>query len=113
MKDRFGAVPDSVNELINSVRLRWLGEKLGFEKISLKGDKLKAHFTTNNNVYFNSEIFGSILNYVQRHPRQCKMRDSGGKAMLLIEEIKSVDAAIEIFQQMDQRSKSANEILSK
>lgn len=113
IKDRFGAIPDSVKELINSVKLRWLGEKLGFEKISLKGDKLRAHFITNNDAYFKSAIFGSVITYVQKHPRQCKMRDSGGKAMLIIEEIKSVDAAIEILQQMDYASKSANEILSK
>lgn len=113
IKDRFGAIPDAVGELINSVRLRWLGEKLGFEKLSLKGDKLKAHFITNNDKYFNSEIFGSVLSYVQKHPRQCKMRDTGGKAMLIIEDIRSVDAATEILRQMDQASKSANEILSK
>jgi len=113
IKDRFGPVPDAVEELINSVRLRWLGEKLGFEKLSLKGDKLRAHFITNNDRYFNSEIFGSVLGFVQKHPRQCKMRDSGGKAMLIIENIRSVDAAMEIMRQMDQTSKSAREILSK
>jgi len=113
IKDRFGPVPDAVEELINSVRLRWLGEKLGFEKLSLKGDKLRAHFITNNDRYFNSEIFGSVLGFVQKHSRQCKMRDSGGKAMLIIENIRSVDAAIEIMRQMDQTSKSASEILSK
>lgn len=113
IKDRFGPLPDSVEELVNSVRLRWLGEKLGFEKLSLKGDKLRAHFITNNDRYFNSEIFGSVLGFVQKHPRQCKMRDSGGKAMLIIENIRSVDGAIDIMRQMDQISKSANEILSK
>jgi len=113
IKDRFGPVPGAVEELINSVRLRWLGEKLGFEKLSLKGDKLRAHFITNNDRYFNSETFGFILGFVQKHPRQCKMRDSGGKAMLIVDNIRSVDAAIEIMRQMDQTSKSASEILSK
>jgi transcription-repair coupling factor (superfamily II helicase) len=113
IKDRFGPIPESVEELINSVRLRWLGEKLGFEKLSLKGDKLRAYFVSNNDSYFNSEIFGSILGFVQKHPRQCKVKDTAGKAMLIIENIKSVDAAIDILNQMAAQFKSANEILSK
>jgi transcription-repair coupling factor (superfamily II helicase) len=113
IKDRFGVVPDSVEELINSVRLRWLGEKLGFEKLSLKGEKMRAYFVSDNDAYFNSDVFGTVLSFVQKHPRQCKVKDTAGKAMLLIEDIKSVDAAIDILNQMAGQSKSANEILSK
>ncbi len=114
VKDRFGAIPDAVLELINSVRLRWLGEKLGFEKLSLKNEKLRAYFVTNNDKYFNSDIFGTILGFVQKHSRQCKVKDTAGKAMLIIESIKTVDAAIEILGEMSsQTPKSVKEILSK
>jgi transcription-repair coupling factor (superfamily II helicase) len=114
VKDRFGVLPSSVEELINSVRLRWLGEKLGFEKLSLKNEKLRAYFISSKDDYFNSDTFGRILNFVQAHSRQCKMRDSAGKAMLVVENIKTVDSAIELLAQMsDQFSKSSNEILSK
>ena len=114
LSDRFGEIPSSVQELINSVRLRWLGEELGFEKISLKGEKFRGYFVTNNDAYFNSEIFGKILQFVQKHPRQCKMKDQGGKAMLVTENVTSVDLAIELLHQMiDRLSKSANEIISK
>jgi transcription-repair coupling factor (superfamily II helicase) len=112
--DRFGEMPAPVQELINSVRLRWLGEELGFEKITLKGERLRGYFVTNNDAYFNSEIFGRILQFVQQHSRQCKMKDQAGKAMLAIENVNSVDSAIELFHQMIGRlSKSANEIPSK
>ena len=114
IKDRFGPVPPSVEELINSVRLRWLGERLGFEKISLKGERLRAHFVTNNDQYFNSDTFGQILNFVKAHSRQCKLRDTAGKAMLVVENITSVDAAIELLHQMThQTSRAAREIFSK
>jgi transcription-repair coupling factor (superfamily II helicase) len=114
IKDRFGPIPSSVHELINSVRLRWYGERLGFEKLSLKGDKLRAYFITNNDQYFNSDVFGQILNFVKTHSRQCKMRDTAGKAMLVIENITSVDAAMELLHHMTHSStKSASEILSK
>lgn len=114
IQDRFGPIPPSVRELINSVRLRWYGERLGFEKISLKGDRLRGHFVTNKDQYFNSDIFGQILNFVKAHSRQCKMRDTAGKAMLVVENIRSVDSAIELLHQMThQTSRPAREILSK
>jgi transcription-repair coupling factor (superfamily II helicase) len=114
IKDRFGPVPPSVGELINSVRLRWYGERLGFEKLSLKGEKLRAYFITNTEQYFNSDTFGQILNFVKAHSRQCKMRDSAGKAMLVIDNIVSVDAAIDLLQLMShQTSKPKSEILSR
>lgn len=114
MKDRFGPIPPSVQELINSVRLRWLGERLGFEKLSLKNDRLRAYFITNNDQYFNSETFGLILSFVKAHSRQCKMRDSAGKAMLVIENITSVDAAIDVLHHMHhQTARPSSEILSR
>jgi transcription-repair coupling factor (superfamily II helicase) len=114
LHDRFGEIPAPVLELINSVKLRWLGEKLGFEKISLKGERLRAYFVTNNDAYFNSEVFGKILQFVQAHSRQCKMRDQGGKPMLVIENVNSVDAAIDLLDhRIDLLSKSSNEIISK
>ncbi len=114
VKDRFGALPASVEELINSVRLRWLGEILGFEKLSLKNEKLRAHFISSNDKYFSSDIFGHILAFIQKHPRQCKLKDTAGKAMVVIENITTVDAAIELLNQMAGPAvKSPKEILSK
>jgi len=115
VKDRFGPLPAPVEELISTVQLRWLGEQLGFEKLSLKNDKLKAYFISNNDTYFSSDVFGKILAFVQKHPRRCKMKDRAGKAILVTEGTKTVDAAIELLRQMSGQAvtRSANEILSK
>jgi len=115
VRDRFGPLPAPTEELVNTVRLRWLGEKLGFEKLSLKNDKMRAFFISNNDKYFDSDVFGHILSFVQKHPRQSKMKDSAGKAILVTEGIKTVDAAIELLHQMAGQIviKSANEILSR
>jgi transcription-repair coupling factor (superfamily II helicase) len=113
LADRFGEIPESVKQLISSVRLRWMGEELGFEKISLKGNKLKAYFISGKDEYFKSEVFGKILTYVQKHPKQCRMKDTSGKLLLTIEQISSVDAAIDALDQMlDFKFKSSREMLS-
>lgn len=114
IKDRFGPVPASVEELINSVRLRWQAERLGFEKLSLKSGKMRAYFISTKDSYFSSDIFGQILAFVQKHPRRCKIKDTGGKAMLLIDDIETVDSAIELLNQMAGPTvKSSREILSR
>jgi len=94
LQDRFGEIPASVGQLIDSVRLRWVGEKLGFEKISLKNDKFKGQFISGKDEYFKSEIFGKILAFVQANSRRCKMKDTGGKLILTIEKIGSVEDAL-------------------
>ncbi|GHN00022.1 transcription-repair-coupling factor [Cytophagales bacterium WSM2-2] len=98
LKDRFGQYPEPVQQLINSVQLRWIGERLGFEKISLKGEKMKIQFISGNEGYFNSPLFGRILAFVQQHSKTCRMRDTAGKLTLTVENIKSVNAALETLQ---------------
>ncbi|MFN7330734.1 MAG: transcription-repair coupling factor, partial [Bacteroidota bacterium] len=113
LKDRFGPLPNSVEQLINSVRLRWIGEELGFEKISLKNEKLKAQFVSDKEQYFKSEVFGKILAFVQTHNKKCRMREMGSKLLLTIENITSVDQGIDILAPLtDQRPNSAKETAS-
>jgi transcription-repair coupling factor (superfamily II helicase) len=114
LSDRFGEIPAAVQELINSVRLRWLGEELGFEKISLKNERFRGFFVSNKDAYFNSEIFGRVLKFVQTNPRRCKIKDQGGKPMVAIENVPTVDSAIELLNQMVGRlSRSDKEMMSK
>ena len=93
--DRFGQFPDPVKQLINSVRLRWLGEVLGFEKISLKNGKMKIQFISGNDDYFKSGVFGKILSFVQQNSKSSRMRDAAGKLTLTLENMSSVEKAIE------------------
>jgi transcription-repair coupling factor (superfamily II helicase) len=98
LKDRFGPLPDSVIQLVNSVRLRWIGELLGFEKISLKNEKLRAYFISGNEDYFKSDVFGKIISFVQGQSKRCRLKESGSKLILTVEKIESVNQAIEYLQ---------------
>jgi transcription-repair coupling factor (superfamily II helicase) len=97
LKDRFGEMPPSVVQLVDTVRLRWAGEQLGFEKISLKNGRLRATFVSGNDDYFKSDIFGGILSFVQSHSRQSKLKDQAGRPTLLIDNIESVQAALQML----------------
>lgn len=103
MKDRFGPIPDVVEDLIKTVRLRWIAEKLGFEKVTLKSESMKCYFMpSENQAYFQSETFGKVLAFVQQRPRQCKMKEYKTRLILRIEEITTVDAAIQLLSQMQE-----------
>jgi transcription-repair coupling factor (superfamily II helicase) len=98
LQDRFGDIPSSVIQLIDSVRLRWVGEKLGFEKISLKNEKFKGQFVSGKDEYFKSEIFGKVLSFVQANSRRCRMKDTNGKLILTIDKIGSVEDALKTLE---------------
>lgn len=101
LRDRFGALPPSVVQLINTVRLRWYSEQLGFEKVSLKNGKLRATFVDQDE-YFRSPVFGRILAFVQSRPKQCRLKDQVGKPTLFIEGILNVESALELVQPLAQ-----------
>ena len=101
ISDRFGPLPESVKDLIETVRLRWLAEKLGFEKVTMKNQTMKCYFMpSENEAYFQSATFGNILAYVQQHSRKSKMKEFKTRLILSMDEVLSIDEAIGILQEM-------------
>jgi len=93
--DRFGPLPQEVTDLTETVKLRWVAEKVGFEKLSIKSGSMKCHFgATANKAYFNGAIFGKILDYVQKNPKSCSLKEVKDKLILNIDKSNSVKNAI-------------------
>lgn len=98
MVDRFGPLPDSVQDLTATVRLRWLAQNLGFEKLMLKNENLKGYLVpSDNEAYYKSPIFGKILSYVQKHPKKCRLREHKKRLILTVQEILSVKEGIDVL----------------
>jgi transcription-repair coupling factor (superfamily II helicase) len=94
IRDRFGEIPESVGTLIETVRVRWLAEKLGIEKLSIRNGIMKAQFVDpGNESYYNSEIFGKILKYIKTNPKKCQLKEIKNKPVLIIQEILDVKEA--------------------
>lgn len=104
--DRFGPMPDSVKELIETVRLRWLAETLGFEKLALKGEKMKCYFVSSDKEeYFKSEVFGKILAFAQMNPKRCHLKEVKDKLILTVNEVLTVNQAISLLSGIVQEEK--------
>ncbi|MBI3520716.1 MAG: transcription-repair coupling factor, partial [Bacteroidetes bacterium] len=101
LRDRFGPLPTEAIELINVVRMRWAAMQLGFEKITLKNNKMIAYFLSKqDSEYYNSPMFKAVLLYAQKTPKQAALKEQNNKLWLTIENIKSVDEAIVVFEKI-------------
>ncbi|MGI4823168.1 MAG: transcription-repair coupling factor [Janthinobacterium lividum] len=102
MTDRFGPLPEQVQVLVDVVKLRWQAGNLGFEKVTLKRDTLRAYLPAGAGyeAYFQGEQFGRILNFVQTHPRSARMKDQKDKLQITIDGIKGVKRAQELLVEL-------------
>ena len=94
--DRFGPLPAATAEMIQAVRLRWLAQELGIEKVVMKQGKMINYFITDQaSPYYQSPAFTKVLNFVQKNPRACKLKERNNRLSLVFEQIKSILAGIE------------------
>ena len=103
IKDRFGELPIQVVDLLNSVRIKWIATKAGLEKVVMKHGKLIGYFINDQKSgFYQSKGFTKVLQFVQLHPKLCKMKEkqtrSGLRLLLTFDNIKSVKQALAVLQ---------------
>ena len=101
LHDRFGKVPQQVHDLLNTMRLQWLGKAIGFEKISLKKNVLRGYFIANQqSPYFETDAFRQVLSFVQANPRRCNLKEVKNSLRLSIEGVNSIDQAVRVLNEI-------------
>lgn len=94
MVDRFGTMPRQVEVLLETVKLRWLAESLGFEKLVLKKGQMKCYFVpSSKEQYFRSDIFGNIIKFIQTKGSACKIKEHKKRLILTIANVNTIDTA--------------------
>ncbi len=101
--DRFGELPIQVVDLLNSVRVKWLSTKIGFEKIIMKQGKFIGYFINDQqSKFYQTNNFTKVLQFVQSNPNKCKMKEkqtrNGLRLLLTFENIKSIENALHAIQ---------------
>jgi transcription-repair coupling factor (superfamily II helicase) len=105
IKDRFGNIPIETLELIDTIKLRQRAKSVGIEKLVLKRDKMLATFAQEKgSKYYETDIFGSILIYVQSYPNNTQLKENNNKLTLIISPIKSISEALKVFETIDKMS---------
>lgn len=101
LRDRFGPVPRPVKELLNTLKLQWLGKEIGFEKVSFKKHTLKGYFVSDqNSPYFQSTQFGNVLQFVKANARRCNLKEVRKTLRIAVENVNTLDDAIAVMQDM-------------
>ncbi|WP_459600555.1 transcription-repair coupling factor [Dysgonomonas reticulitermitis] len=94
LEDRFGKIPTEGQELIMVVRLRILAKTLGIEKVVLKGGRMSLFLISNpESPYYQSKAFDKLLDYIQKYPRSCELKERNGKRSVSIQHIPNVETA--------------------
>lgn len=85
LTDRFGELPVEALDLFNIILLRYTAAQHGFEKVTLKNGISRLTFAAaNNNAYYQSERFKSILRKVAEHQSKYKLDSLGNNKLILI-----------------------------
>ena len=101
LQDRFGPIPPPVYELFSTLRLQWFGKQIGFEKISYKKNLLRGYFINNaKSSYFESDQFGKVLAFAQRHPSITNIKEVKGQLRLALSNVSSIHYALTLLEEM-------------
>ena len=99
--DRFGPIPKQVNDLLNTVRLRWVAKDLGFEKIVLRHHNMTAYFVSNQaSKYYETGVYQNVMQYIITHPKQTAVKEVNDKLQLVVKEVSTVTQALELLREM-------------
>ncbi|MDE6611423.1 MAG: transcription-repair coupling factor [Muribaculaceae bacterium] len=101
LRDRFGRIPDAALELLRVPRLRRLARKLGIEKVVLKQGSMFLFFVDETNkAYYQSPMFGRLLNYLQRNAQRVHIRERNGRRSFSVDNVRTVAEALAILSEV-------------
>ncbi len=102
LADRFGQIPHQTEDLLNTMRLRWLARDLGFEKITLKHKIMTAYLVSNQeSEYYQTDTFMKIIRYAGANQRRCKVKELNGKNIVYIDAVTNVGEALKVLRTID------------
>ncbi len=97
--DRFGEMPKQAEDLLNSVRIKWIAISMGLERMLMKQKKMVGYFVADQqSAFYQSATFTKVLQYVQSNPQKIKMKEkqtrNGLRLLLTFEGITTVENAL-------------------
>ena len=101
LSDRFGPLPDEVLRLLDIVKIRQLGQKIGFEKIIIKTGVMIAFFISNPlSQYYKSDRFSKILENITINPKLFELKQNDSKLRIFARNIDSISKAYETLSKL-------------
>ena len=101
LTDRFGRIPDEAGDLMTMVRLRWLAQRYGVERLILKRGKMHAYLVSNQkSAFYESTEFETLIQFCMTNYHRCALSEKDNKRIIQVNNINSVDEAYNIFNEL-------------
>ncbi len=103
LEDRFGALPEEVIDLLNSVRIKWIAIKMGLERVIMKQGRFVGYFISDQQSdFYQSPGFSNVLQFMQTNTPRIKMKEkqtrNGLRLLLNIDKVKSVRDVLTVLE---------------
>ncbi|PID93316.1 MAG: transcription-repair coupling factor [Bacteroidetes bacterium] len=99
LSDRFGPLPEAARQLLEVVRLRWLAQRIGVEKIILKKNTLITYFVSNPEApFYASQKFREVIANIQANPLAFRMREEEERLSLRSDKVETISDAHKLLQ---------------
>ena len=97
--DRFGALPEAAQELLNVVRLRWEAVRLGMERVKVKNGLMIIHFVgEQNSPYYKSDVFMNLLRTITAQPDRFVLKQHNNRLAMTVRRVKNVADAVTVLR---------------
>ena len=101
LADRFGPVPERVEDLFRTVRCRRLGVELGFERLVLKQETLRCYFVSNpDSPYFESPVFQSVMKFAETRLANARLKESNRHLQLAVQDVSGMPRLLQMLGSM-------------
>jgi transcription-repair coupling factor (superfamily II helicase) len=104
LRDRFGEkLPKPVESLFEALRLQWLCKKIGFERLILKGGKLRCYFISDpQSSFYSTAHFQKFMLFAQKHGRIMgfSLKQTNRELILVKDEVRSLKAVKSLLDQV-------------
>jgi transcription-repair coupling factor (superfamily II helicase) len=105
LEDRFGALPQEAEDLLTSVKIKWLATSIGLEKVVMKQGKFIGYFVSDQQSgFYQSTGFSNVLKAVQNNSKVLNMKEkqtrAGLRLLLTVENVRNVNRVYNILNAM-------------
>ena len=101
LTDRFGKMPEELERLFDIVKIRRLGQKLGFEKIIIKNGVMIAFFISNPlSQYYRSDRFSKILENISVNQNSMELKQNDNRLRIFVKNVGSISKAYDILSKL-------------
>ena len=101
LADRFGSLPEELLRLFDIVKIRQLGQKLGFEKIIIKNGVMIAFFISNPlSQYYKSDKFSKVLENITLNPKLFEIKQNDSRLRIFVRNVDGISKAYQILSKL-------------